>query len=311
MRISALAAIVGALVVSGAPPALAQESRTPGDPWEHTNREAYAVQNALDHYFFGPAAELFKHLSPGPIGHGIHNFIVNLSEPNAFVNDVLQLRIKRAAVPAGRFLANTTIGILGLFDVADGWGLHHHDNEFGVTLGRYGVGPGPFMFVPLIGPTTVRDVIGSGVDALIDPIHWASYANRPEISIARAVVAGLDLRVSTEGQLKALLSDATDPYATLRSVYLQNKDAEIHGESLPVDALPSFDDPPVAPPAPTPATAGALVVDEPPETENLNLTPSIKGPAPDAPVALSTPPADAQPSAQPIITLSADETPQG
>jgi len=306
-----LAAIVGAVVIGGAPMAHAQEGHTPGDPWEHVNRKAYALQNTLDHYFFGPAADLFKHLSPGPIGHGIHNFIVNLSEPNAFVNDVLQLRLKRAAIPAGRFVTNTTIGLLGLFDVADGLGMHHHDNEFGVTMGRYGIGPGPYMFVPMIGPTTVRDVIGSGIDALIDPIHWASYANRPELSIARAVVAGLDLRVSTEAQLKALLSDATDPYATLRSVYLQNKEAEVHGESLPVDALPSFDDPP-GPAAPAPATAGAMVIEEAPATASLTQTPSIKAPTPDATVSVATPtttaPAPmAQQAVQPIILLTPDD----
>jgi phospholipid-binding lipoprotein MlaA len=309
MRSSALAAIVGAIVIGGAPMAQAQEGHTPGDPWEHANRQGYAVQTALDRYFFGPAADLFKHLSPGPIGHGIHNFIVNLSEPNAFINDVLQFRLKRAAIPAGRFVTNTTIGILGLFDVADGLGMHHHDNEFGVTMGRYGIGPGPYMFVPLIGPTTVRDVIGSGIDALIDPIHWASYANRPEISIARAVVAGLDLRVSTGDQLKALLSDATDPYATLRSVYLQNKEAEIHGESLPVDSLPSFDDPPVAPPAPAPATAGAVIVEEAPETPSLNLTPSIKAPMTQEPVAVAAP--VSTPAFQPIITLPPEPDTEG
>ncbi len=116
----------------------------------------------------------------------------------------------------------------------------------------------------------------------------------------RAVVAGLDLRVSTESQLKALLSDATDPYATLRSVYLQNKEAEVHGESLPVDSLPSFDDPSVAPPAPAPATAGAVLVEDAPGNPTLNLTPSIKAPMPEGPVAVAAP-AGAQ-TIQPIIT---------
>jgi phospholipid-binding lipoprotein MlaA len=274
--------MVGAMVIGGAPMAHAADAHAPGDPWEKFNRFAYAVEGALDRAIFHPASLLFKNIAPGEIGHGIHNLIVNLSEPNAFVNDVLQGRFKRAAVPAGRFVTNSTIGFLGLFDVATHLGMPHHDNEFGVTLGRYGVGPGPYMFVPLVGPTTVRDLIGSGVDALIDPIHWASYANRPEVSTARALVGGLDERVRTEGQLNALLSDAADPYATLRSVYLQNKEGEIRGEGAPLEGLPSFDDPAAPPAPPPPATAGATPVEDAPPP----------APAEDAAPAESAAPAD-------------------
>jgi phospholipid-binding lipoprotein MlaA len=273
MRATALAAMVGALVIGGAPAASAAEAHAPGDPWEKLNRFGYAVEGALDRVVIHPISVLFRNIAPGQIGHGIHNLIVNLSEPNAFVNDMLQGRVKRAGVPAGRFLTNSTIGLLGLFDVATHLGMVHHDNEFGVTLGVWGAGPGPYMYVPLIGPTTVRDVIGAGIDALIDPIHWASYANRPEISIARGVVSGLDKRVMTEAQLNALLSDAADPYATLRSVYLQNKEGEIHGQVVPLEGLPSFDDP-AAEPAPQPATAGAVPVEDPPPLETSAVEPS-------------------------------------
>lgn len=271
MRGSAFAAVVGAMVISAAPAAQAANApgamgHTPGDPWERINRFAFAVQNGLDRVIIQPAAQLFHTLSPGPIGKGVHNVVVNLSEPVAFFNDVLQLRFKRASIPAVRFIANSTIGILGVFDVAGHSGLPHHDNEFGVTLGRYGVAPGPYMFVPLVGPTTVRDLIGSGVDIVIDPFHWVGYANRPEVSTIRALVGGLDTRVMTDAQLKALLADAADPYATLRSVYLQNKEGEIEGGGVPMESLPSFDDPPTPPPAPPPppASAGAQPVEEEP-----------------------------------------------
>ncbi|MDR3513130.1 MAG: VacJ family lipoprotein, partial [Caulobacteraceae bacterium] len=264
MRGSAFAAVVGAMVISAAPAAHAASApaaagHAPGDPWERINRVAFAFQGGLDRVIIRPAAHLFHALSPGPVGKGVHNVVVNLSEPVAFFNDVLQLRFKRAGVPAVRFITNSTIGILGLFDVAGHSGLPHHDNEFGVTLGRYGAGPGPYMFVPLVGPTTVRDLIGSGVDLVIDPFHWVGYANRPEISTIRGLVGGLDTRVMTEAQLNAVLSDATDPYATLRSVYLQNKQGEIEGGGVPVESLPSFDDPATPPPAP--ATAGATPID--------------------------------------------------
>jgi phospholipid-binding lipoprotein MlaA len=298
MRGTALAAIVGAMVIGGGSIASADTPRTPGDPWEGWNRTAYAIEGELDHLFFHPISEVFKHLAPGPIGRSVHNVIVNLSEPNVFVNDVLQGRVKRAIVPARRFLTNTTIGILGLFDVAAKMGVIHHDNEFGVTLGTYGVGPGPYMYVPLIGPGTVRDLIGSAVDGLIDPIHWARYANRPELSIVRAVVGGLDERVATEAQLDALLSDAADPYATLRSVYLQNKESEIRGESAPLDNLPSFDVPAVtAPPAPATAGASPVTEDAPPAT-------------PAAPAAVSEPAAaPADPTQTPQLQTPSAITP--
>ena len=226
----------------------------PGDPWERGNRVGYAVESALDKHLIHPLAKIYHTLTPGPIGRGVHNILVNLSEPVAFFNDVLQLRLKRAGVAGARFIANSTLGLLGLFDVAARAGMPHQDNEFGVTLGRYGLHPGPYMYLPLLGPTTARDLLGSGVDFVIDPIHWLTYPDRTEVGVARFVVSGLDTRIMTEDQLNALLSGAVDPYATLRSVYLQNKQGEIDGGGVPLN-LPSFDDavpaqPSTAPPSP-------------------------------------------------------------
>jgi phospholipid-binding lipoprotein MlaA len=284
MRRSAFVAVLGALVVSATPAvgaaAPAKSDHMAGDPWERINRVAYAFQNALDRLIIHPAANLFHALSPGPIGQGVHNVVVNLSEPVAFFNDVMQLKFKRAGVPVGRFVTNSTIGFLGLFDVAGHLGLQHHDNEFGVTLGHYGVGPGPYMYVPLVGPTTVRDLIGGGVDIVIDPFHWLGYTNRTEIGVTRALVGGLDTRVMTDAQMRALLSDATDPYATLRSVYLQNKQSEIQGGGVPVQSLPSFDDPAPAPPPPASAGATPIDGDAPPAPP---ATASNAAPAPSAP----------------------------
>jgi phospholipid-binding lipoprotein MlaA len=282
MRRSTLAALVGAMFVSGAPAALAQGAHAPGDPWERVNRVAYAIQDRLNRVLFHPLGVVFRHLAPGPLGKGVHNVLVNLSEPGAFVNDLLQARVHRAGVSAARFITNSTVGLLGIFDVAGHAGLAHQDNEFGVTLGRMGVKSGPYMYVVLMGPTTVRDLIGSGVDFFIDPLHWVRFANQSEVSYARIVVGGLDKQVMTEDQLKALLADATDPYATLRSVYLQNKEGEIEGGGLPVDNLPSFDD---EPPAAAPAA-----------------------PAPEAP-APAQPPA-AAPAPGPAAALAAPATPE-
>jgi phospholipid-binding lipoprotein MlaA len=251
-------ALLAVLLIFASPAARAGTDRavikpTPGDPWERGNRVGYAVQGALDKHLIHPLAKIYHTLTPGPIGRGVHNILVNLSEPVAFFNDVLQLRLKRAGVAGIRFITNSTFGILGLFDVAARSGMTHQDNEFGVTLGRYGAHPGPYMYVPLLGPTTVRDLLGSSLDFFIDPMHWLTYPHRTEVGVTRFVVSGLDTRVMTEAQLNALLSGAVDPYATLRSVYLQNKQGEIDGGGVPLN-LPSFDDAvPAEPPAPPPS----------------------------------------------------------
>ncbi len=259
MRRDALAALLGAMVVGGAseaqsaPAPAPAATHAPGDPWERLNRFNYAVEGVLDRDLIGPLARLYKAITPGPIGRGIHNAVVNLSEPSVFVNDVLQLRLKRAGVTGARFVTNSTIGLFGLIDVAGRLGLQHHNNEFGVTLGRYGFYAGPYIYLPLGGPTTVRDLVGAGVDIVIDPLHFASYAARTQISEARFGAGSLDARAAAGPQLDALLSDATDPYATLRSVYLQHKQSEIEGEGAPLD-LPAIGDP-----TPMPAPSGAAV----------------------------------------------------
>ena len=226
----------------------------PVDPWERQNRRNYAIEGVLDRRVIGPASRLYHKLTPGPIGPGIHNVLINLSEPVVIINDVLQLRFKKAGVSATRLITNSTVGLLGLFDLAGRAGLIHHDNEFGVTLGRYGVISGPYLYVPLVGPSTTRDLAGRGVDFVLNPLHWLTYSDRTEIATATITVGGLDTRVTTEGQLNALLSGAIDPYATLRSVYLQNRKSEVSGDEVPRD-LPSFDENPPgtdAAPAPEP-----------------------------------------------------------
>lgn len=242
------AIVLAATLLDGIAPVLAASRDTPvasapGDPWERLNRRDYAIEGALDRHVIGPAARFYHKVTPGPIGRSIHNVLVNLSEPVVIINDLLQLRFKRAGVSATRLVTNSTLGLLGLFDVAARAGLPHHGNEFGVTLGRYGVPSGPYMYVPLVGPSTVRDFLGAGLDFLMNPLHWLAYPDRTEVGVSQTTVGGLDTRVMTEDQLNALLSGAVDPYATLRSVYLQNKKGEVEGEGVPQE-LPSFDEPP-------------------------------------------------------------------
>jgi phospholipid-binding lipoprotein MlaA len=241
------------------------------------NRGGYAIEGKLDHFVVHPLSKVYRFLTPGPIGRGIHNVLVNLSEPSAFINDVLQLRLKRAGIPAARLIINSTAGVLGLFDVAASGGLYHHDNEFGVTLGRYGVKPGPYLYLPLLGPSTARDLVGTGVDIFLNPLHLATYPAQSVVLNSNFALNGLDKETSTEAELHALLGTAVDPYATLRSAYLQNKQGEVDGEGVPLE-LPAFEEPGpatlpapglAAAPAPVPPAAAAPVLtksSEPPET---------------------------------------------
>ena len=228
------------------------------DPWEHTNRKFYAIHQSIDRAILRPAALGYRKITPGPIGVGIHNVLTNLSEPVVFVNDMAQFRFSQAAGTVARILTNSTIGLLGLIDVAGMEGEPHHDNNFGVTLGVWGVRSGPYIFIPLVGPTTARDLVGKGVDSVADPFTWSQFHGDTYFSISRTVVGGLDLRANVDDQLQQLDKLSTDSYVTLRSFYLQNQQSQIQGGKIDVQNLPDFDDPVASPPPPgAPAPAGA------------------------------------------------------
>jgi phospholipid-binding lipoprotein MlaA len=256
---------------------------TPEDPYEASNRQAYAAHFKLDRWILAPLARLYHALTPGPIGKAIHNVVSNLSEPIIIANDVLQFRLKRALHDTLRVTANSTAGILGLMDVATPAGLPHQDNDFGITLGRWGVGPGPYLFIPLVGPTTVRDAIGVGADVVLNPLNFLSYPQKAAIAVSTQTVGGLDVLQQHEDQLHALLADAADPYATLRSVYLQSRAAAVSGEDA-ADLPVIEDEPSAAEPAPPPADS-ATPPPPPAPGPSTGAAPAPPAAAPDAPAA--------------------------
>ncbi|WP_174298460.1 MlaA family lipoprotein, partial [Sphingomonas bacterium] len=209
------------------PPAHPRHVR--GDPFERTNRYFFARQQSLDRHFLRPVALGYKHVVPKLLRTGLRNFFSNLGEPLVFLNYVLQLKPGKAAATAARFAFNSTLGIGGTVDVAKvpAIGLPHRPNGFGDTLGYYGVGPGPYLFLPLLGPTTLRDLIGGQGEALIVPFLVGTPFDRAEYQVTRAVTTGLDARAESDCDLKAVLGDAVDPYATFRSVFLQDRAGEI------------------------------------------------------------------------------------
>jgi phospholipid-binding lipoprotein MlaA len=281
------ATAVGVVLLSGAP-ALAAESAAPAndDPWEHLNRRFYSFNEGLDRAIIRPAAMAYSHAIPSPLRTGIRNLLSNIGEPQIIINDILQVRFKRAGKATGRFLLNSTVGIGGLFDVATGAGLDHDGTNFAITLARYGVKAGPYLYLPVVGPSTVRGVVGTAVGGALDPLYWIRYPDKTAISFGRALVSGLDLRAESDGALKTLISDATDPYATIRSAYLQNLQSQINGDNAPVQALPDFDDT-ISPPPATPNAQAPHDATPPPATPPADATDAP--PPPNSPAAPNAP----------------------
>jgi phospholipid-binding lipoprotein MlaA len=223
----------------------------PDDPWESANRGFYTVYAVLDHWVIGPAARAYKSILPYPVRKGVRNLINNLKEPGIAINDMLQAHPTRSGRTVARFIVNSTAGIGGLMDVAYNLGLTYHHNGFGTTMGRYGIQPGPYIFVPVVGPSNIRDILGEVADAVTDPLAWAPFQDG-QVIYARAIVDGLDQRAEADAQLQAIDDMSTDPYASLRSLYEQNRAAEIQeavtGTSTPPEPiLNDFDDPGASP----------------------------------------------------------------
>lgn len=226
--------------------------QTPGDPLEGFNRAMFGIHDALDKAIYRPVAMGYKHVVPKPVRTGLRNFFSNLTEPVVFLNYLLQFRFGKAVRTLVRFTVNSTLGIGGIVDVAGTTdvALPHHDNSFGDTLAYYGVKPGPYLFLPLLGPTTLRDMLGTPIDGAVLPVAVGKPFTRPLYQTTSGVIPGLDLRAESDPELRALFAGAVDRYATLRSVWLQNRAAEVAEMHRHKTAAPELDDPMRDPGAP-------------------------------------------------------------
>jgi phospholipid-binding lipoprotein MlaA len=222
-----------------------------GDPWEPFNRKVYSFNRGLDRWVIAPVAHGYARVLPRPLRAGLRNFSRNLGEPLIVVNDLLQGHPGTAAATLGRFTINTTLGLAGVFDVAGRTGIPHHDNGFGTTLGRWGLSPGPYLFLPIAGPSSVRDALGSVVNIFLSPQYYVNDIIPRPVGLGTFVVNGLEARLDAQQTLDTIDQTSTDPYATLRSYFQQNREAQIHGETSPA-ALPDFDAPDAPEPQPQP-----------------------------------------------------------
>lgn len=230
--------------------------KVPADPLQSVNIETFSAVQTVDKAVTGPVAREYKRSVPGPIRSGLRNFLGNLQEPVVFLNYLLQIKPGKGAETFWRFVVNSTVGIGGLFDVAktEPFDLPRRNNGFAYTLGYYGVKPGPFLYLPLIGPTTLRDVSGRLVDLSVLPFAVGKPFSEPTYAIPTTVVRLVDERAEAEEETR-VLRDQPDPYATLRESYLRQRQAEIdalHGKHHSKGAVPGAESPTAPAPDATP-----------------------------------------------------------
>jgi len=209
------------------PDALAYYKET-NDPLEPFNRKMYAVNNALDSAVLKPVAQAYVFVLPEALRTGIHNILSNVHTPVQLSNDMLEGKPRRAGDTYMRFLINTTIGCLGFFDVAAKWGYPNHDADFGMTLANWGVHPGPYLYLPVLGPNDPRDFAGFGVDIAADPFTWVGQgAAVTALNWGRWAFTAVDARSRLLGDIDNIKKTALDPYATFRSLYRQHRQSQI------------------------------------------------------------------------------------
>lgn len=259
-RIAAMGLAAAASLATFAP-ALAQEQGVKGqsvgttanveaanDPLEGFNRGSFKLGMGLDHVILAPIAHGYMAVTPRVVRNRVSSAVYNLGEPNTVMNMVLQGKPKQAMRSTTRFVVNSTVGVLGLFDVASKMNLPRRDSDFGQTFGKWGAKPGAYLYVPLMGPLNVRDGVGRVLDIVTDPVSLYVGGLSTDFGKARTGVTIVDVRSNADPAFQAL-KDAADPYVTTRSAYTQYREAFIREATGDAEVLPDFDaPPPEAPP---------------------------------------------------------------
>lgn len=210
------------------------------DPWEKPNRDLFAFDIFFEKNLLAPVAHGYRAVTPGFFRAGVNNVILNLDEPSSALNQIVQLKIGRALKTTVRFAINSTLGIAGLFDVAAAGGLRRRPADFGQTLGRYGAKPGPYVMLPFLGPSNVRDGFGRLVDTFTDPVGFVigGIFTSPG-GAARFALAGINWREKNDSTMSAIYG-ASDPYAFTRAAYSQQRAAVVQDATGKAAALPDF-----------------------------------------------------------------------
>ena len=218
--------VLGAMALATSPAFALPED--PYDPIEPVNRGIFWFNDQLDIHLLEPVAQGYHDYVPRPIRTGVNNFFLNLRYPSYLVSDIIQGKFEQVLDHTGRFLINSTVGIGGLIDFAKDWGLPDHEEDFGLALAYHNVPAGPYLVVPLIGPSNVRDGVGRIVDAFLDPIGWVAYSNISSSAKLAVAATALGMRtVNTRAGLlqaiEAAKEGSVDYYLFVQGAYYQNR----------------------------------------------------------------------------------------
>jgi phospholipid-binding lipoprotein MlaA len=219
--------ILLALLCAGLLPACATlppGARDPRDPFERYNRSMYRFNDTLDRAVARPVARAYVKVTPAPVRSGVSNFFRNLNSPTVMVNNVLQLKPRAFLTETARLVINSTIGIGGLFDPASQLGLPAGDEDFGQTLGRWGVRSGPYLVLPVLGPSTVRDSVGLAADQFTDPKYYL--VDDMWIRVGLTLASLVDTRAALLGT-DDVLDSSFDPYIFMRNAFLQRREFQV------------------------------------------------------------------------------------
>lgn len=203
------------------------------DPLEPVNRAIFTFNQYADEYVLEPVARGYRYITPLQVRRSALNFLYNLRAPVVFANDLLQGEPERAGITLSRFMINSTLGVLGLFDVASTFGYTQHWEDFGQTLAVYGVADGPYLMLPLLGPSNPRDLAGRFGDWFLDPISQCCIdGNERLFALGATVVGEREVNIEAADDLRA---NSIDLYATIRTIYVQKRAADIRNGASPTE----------------------------------------------------------------------------
>jgi phospholipid-binding lipoprotein MlaA len=235
LALSALLVLAGGCATVPRDPVALAAFKVTNDPLEPLNRKTFAFNQDVDRALLKPLAKAYIWAIPGRGRDAIRNFIRNLHEPIVLFNNLLQGQFKRAVTTAGRFVVNSTLGVAGFMDYAGSHGLALQHGDFGQTLYVWGVHDGPYLVLPVVGPSNPRDTVGMTADLFVNPFLWLAphFEYEGSLSVAQAAVGGIDERSRNIDTLDEIQREAVDFYASMRSLYRQNRRAELQNGVLP------------------------------------------------------------------------------
>ena len=225
LSIAALALVISVSACSSPPKNDEEDAAAKQDPLEGFNRGVYAFNDVFDQYILAPVARGYRSAVPEYGRERVSNVLTNLKQPVIMLNSVLQADPGNFFASFWSFVLNTTLGVGGIFDFADvNTDLRVRDEDFGQTLGVWGVGPGPYIVLPILGPSSLRDTVGLAGDWFSDPFNYLD----DEVVITRTVLRAIDARAGTLDLTDEVDKNSFDPYATYRSGYLQKREAQVN-----------------------------------------------------------------------------------